>query len=92
MSFGFIAFCGKLPWEAFGYLLKYFFLLNGGFNSDLCRNCLKLEVNPNLKDLLFFEEPIPAIYNYLKDGPSRAVSIFFPLGNSRWLDYFYIFF
>lgn len=33
MSFGFIAFCREIPWEALGYLLKYFFLLIGGSYS-----------------------------------------------------------
>lgn len=33
VSFGFITFCGKLPWGAFGYL-KNIFRLNMGYNRD----------------------------------------------------------
>lgn len=53
----------------------FFFLRIRG--SYLCRIRLKLEVNQILQDLLFSEEPIPAVYNYLKDSPSRAVSFSF---------------
>lgn len=34
MSFGFIPSCRKIPWEAVGYLLKYFFfhLIGGSYS------------------------------------------------------------
>ena len=78
MSFGFITFCGKLPWGAFGYFFNTFFSKITDLTLIFTWNRLKLEVNPIMKDVLFFED-MQAVYSYFKDLPPRVVNCFFSL-------------
>lgn len=85
VSFGFITFCGKLPWGAFGYFLNIF-LLNIGSNLDFYLESLETgSKSLIMEDVLFFEESIQVRMSHL------VLSIFFHLGHSQWMDYFYHF-